>query len=121
MTINDRQRDSASVENGQGPSRDWRDQVRDSCLTILLVLEICAMFVAGPLAARGLPIAQVIADTLVIAVLVIVVLMSRRWTAIVLISLGLTATAASFVSREELSPNWSAVFRRGGEILAFSA
>ena len=45
-------------------------------LTVLLVLELCAIFIAAPLAAKGLPMARVVADTLVLAVLVIVVMLS---------------------------------------------
>ncbi len=40
------------------------------------------MFIAVPLAAKGLPIARVLADTLVLAALVIVVLLSQKWGAI---------------------------------------
>ena len=90
-------------------------------LTILLVLELCAMFIAAPLAAKGLPMARAVADTLVFAVLVIVVMLSPRPAAILLILLGLGVTVASFPLSLELSPVSTAVLRRGGEILAFSA
>src|SRR5207253_1152913 len=33
--------------------RSWQDRVRDPSLTVLLVLELCLVFLAGPLAARG--------------------------------------------------------------------
>lgn len=65
-------------------------------LTVLLVLELSAMFIAAPLAAKGLPMARAVVETLVLAVLLIVVLLSQKWAAIILILLGLAATVASF-------------------------
>jgi hypothetical protein len=62
------------------------------------------MFVAEPLAAKGLPMARAVADTLVLAVLVIVVMFSRRWNAIILILLGLAAIVANFLLSGGLSP-----------------
>jgi hypothetical protein len=90
-------------------------------LTVLLVLEMCAIFLAAPLAAKGLPIAQVVADGLVLAVLAIVVMLSPRPGGIVLILLGLAATAASYLPSGGWSPVSMAVIRRGGSILTFSA
>ena len=90
-------------------------------LTVLLVLEMCAIFLAAPLAAKGLPIAQAVANTLVLAVLMIVVLLSQKWGAIFLILLGLAVTAASYLRSEEWPPISMEIFRRGGNILVFSA
>ena len=90
-------------------------------LTVLLVLEICAIFIAAPLAAKGLPAAQAVADTLVLAVLMIVVLLSQKWGAIFWILLGLAGTVASYLASEEWSAISMAMFRRGGNILMFSA
>jgi Glycine-zipper domain len=53
--------------------RAWQERVRDPSLTVLLVLELCTIFLAEPLVARGLPIAQSVADTLVLALVLIVV------------------------------------------------
>jgi hypothetical protein len=99
----------------------WQDRFRDPALTVLLILEICAIFLTAPLAAKGLPIARAVTSTLVLAVLVIVVMLSPRPGAIILILLGLAATATSFLMSAEWSPVSTTVLRRGGEILAFSA
>jgi hypothetical protein len=101
--------------------RIWQDRFRDPALTVLLALEICTIFIAVPLAAKGLPIAQAVGDTLILAVIAIVVMLSRRWKAIILILLGLTATVASIVLNAEVSPISLAALRRGGDILTFSA
>jgi voltage-gated potassium channel Kch len=93
----------------------------DPSLTVLLVLELCAIFVAAPLAAKGLPVARAVADTLVLAVLVIVVLLSKKWGAIFLILLGLVVSAATYLPSGDWSPVSIAVFRRGGDIVGFSA
>ena len=99
----------------------WQDRVRDPSLTTLLVLELCAIFVAEPLAAKGLPIARAVADTLVLTVLVIVVMLSQRWSAVILILLGLVAIVASFLLSEGSSLVPTASLHRAGDILAFSA
>jgi hypothetical protein len=100
-------------------------------LTVLLVLELCAVFIAAPLAAKGLPVARAIADTLVLAVLVIVVMLSQNWAAIIVILLGLAVTAASLPLSGDWSPGLfiplrpslvpATMVRRAGGILAFSA
>jgi hypothetical protein len=90
-------------------------------LTVLLVLQICAIFLAAPLAAKGLPMARVVADTLVLAVLVIVVMMSPRWDAIIMIVIGFAGIGASFLLNGEWSQVSTSVIRRGGGILMFSA
>jgi voltage-gated potassium channel Kch len=90
-------------------------------LTVLLVLQICAIFLAAPLAAKGLPMARVVADTLVLAVLVIVVMMSPRWDAIIMIVIGFAGIGASFLLNGEWSQVLTSVIRRGGGILMFSA
>ena len=87
----------------------------------MLVLELCAIFLATPLAAQGLPTARAIGEVLVFAVVVIVVVLSHRRGAIVMILLGLAATLASLPFSTELSPVTESVLGRGGSILAFSA
>src|SRR5215470_13388415 len=120
MTANGHQRLSVVVDNTRNSIQVWQDRVRDSSLTALLVLEICAIFLAAPLAAKGLPIARAVADGLVLAVLAMVVMLSHRWGAIVLILLGLAAVAASLLLSGEAALVLSAVLRYGGDILAFS-
>jgi hypothetical protein len=112
---------SLIVDNVRNSIRAWQDRVRDSSLTALLVLELCAIFLAAPLAAEGLPIARALADGLVLAVLAIVVMLSRRWGSIVLILLGLASIAASLLPNAGWSPVSATALRRGGDILAFSA
>jgi hypothetical protein len=102
--------------------RAWQERVRDPSLTVLLVLELCTIFLAEPLAARGLPIAQAVADTLVLLVVLIVVALShRRGAPFFFILLGLAATGASFLFGQVWSPVTAGVVRRGGNILVFSA
>ena len=79
------------------------------------------IFLAAPLAAKGLPTTQLVADTLVLAVIAIVVMLSFRWNAIILILLGLAAIVASFLISTETSPVSVIALRRGGDILMFSA
>ena len=120
-TVSGRQGASVALDDRQRLGGAWQDRIRDPSLTALLVLELGAIFIAAPLAAKALPIARAIADTLVLAALVIVVMLSPRWDTIILILLGLTATAASFLVSGEWLPVSTIVLRRGGNILAFSA
>ena len=62
--------------------RAWQDRFRDPGLTVLLILQLCLVFVAAPLAAKSLPIARPIIETMVLAVVVIVVMLSHRRGAI---------------------------------------
>jgi hypothetical protein len=105
----------------RGSINAWQDRIRDPTLTVLLILELCAIFLAAPLAAKGLPIARVLADALVLAVLVIVVMLSPRLGGIIIVVLGLAGIAVSIVLDRQLSPAAAAVLHRGGDILAFSA
>jgi Ion channel len=107
--------------NGEIRLRAWQDRIRDPMLTVLLVLELCAEFVVGPLAARGLPIARAVADALVLTLLAIVVLLSHRPGAIISIALGLAAIIASLVFGTQAPPATATLLRRGGNIIAFSA
>ena len=121
MTTHGDQRHSHIVDDARRSIYAWRDRIRDPALSVLLVLDLCAIFFAGPLAAKGLPIARVVADTLVLAALVIVVMLSQKWDAIIVILLGLAATAASFLLKGEWSPVSTIVLRGSGNILAFCA
>ncbi len=99
----------------------WQDRLRDPSLTVLLILELCVVFVAVPLAAQGLPMARPVGETLVLAVVLIVVMLSHRRGALLVIVLGLSATFASLWLRWELSPVAESLLGRGGSILTFSA
>jgi len=79
------------------------------------------VFLAAPLAAKGLLIAGPIIQTMVFVVVVIVVMVSHRRGAIVVILLGLAATLASVSLGSGWSPVAASVLRRGGTILTFSA
>jgi hypothetical protein len=97
----------------------WQDRIRDPSLTVLLVLELSAIFVAAPLTAKGLPLAEIVNNTLLFAILVTVVILSHRWGAVVLILLGLAGVAASSLVSASWSPVAAPVLHRGGDMLAF--
>ena len=119
--MNTGKRPSIVVDNRRRSIPAWQDRISNPSLTVLLVLQLCAIFVAAPLAAKGLPMARMVVDTLVLAVLAIVVMLSRKWGAIVVILLGLAAHVASLLPTGEWSPVSSTIAHHGGEILGFSA
>jgi len=88
---------------------------------VLLVLVCSALFIAEPLAARGLPIALAIANALVLTVLLIVVLLSHRPVATILIMAGAAAIVSNILFGSEWPPAARIGLRRGGDILAFTA
>jgi len=120
-SMNRGRRPSIVVDNRRRSIPAWQDRISDPSLTVLLVLQFCAIFVAAPLAAKGLLVARMVADTLVLAVLAVVVMLSRKWGAIVVILLGLAAYVASFLPPGEWSPVLGTIARHGGEMLALSA
>jgi Ion channel len=99
----------------------WQDRVRDPALSVLLAMQIFGIFIAVPLAAEGHPLARTIADSLVLLVLAIVVLLSRRPGAIVLILFGAGAASASLLFGGEWQPAVAVIARRAGDIVAFAA
>jgi voltage-gated potassium channel Kch len=99
----------------------WQDRVRDPSLTVLLVLQLFLLFVALPLAATGVPIAAPVAWLLLLVAVTLVVLLSQKGVAIVIILLGLACAAASFAFGRQWSPITASVLNHGGFILAFSA
>jgi hypothetical protein len=71
-------RRSAAVDNRRKSIRTWQDRFRDPALTVLLVMELCLVFLATPLAAEQVPLAKLIVQTMVLVVVVIVVMLSQR-------------------------------------------
>ena len=121
MSVPESQHSALVADGRRRLVQPWHDRFRDPALTVLLALEICTIFLAVPLAAKGLPTAKVVADTLVLAMIAIVVMLSLRWSAIILILLGLAAIIASFVINPEASPTSVIMLRRGGDILTFAS
>jgi Ion channel len=117
----DRERRSPGESDRLSAIHAWQDRVRAQSLTILLVLEFITIFVALPLAAKGLPIAPVITDTLAFCALATVVALSHRWGAIAAIVVGMMAVIASYLMRGAFSPVTTTALRHCGNILAFCA
>jgi hypothetical protein len=99
----------------------WQERLRDPSLTVLLILDLFVLFIAVPLAAQGLPMARPVGETLVLAVVLIVVMLSHQRGATFLIMLGLAAAFASLWLQPEVMPVIKSLLSRGGTILTFSA
>src|SRR5260370_29860607 len=116
MTVLWSRRHSVVVGERRGSIHVWQDRFRDPALTVLLVLEICLIFLGAPLAAKGVPLARPIIETMVLAVVVIVGMLSGRG-AIAAIELGLAAILVAVSLGSEWSSVLPSVLRRGGNIL----
>jgi hypothetical protein len=99
---------------------DWRERLRDPSLTALLIIQLCMIFVAAPLAALGLPWARPVGEALVLALVLIVVTLSNSRGAIVVIVVGLGTILARLLLVEHPTAFTNA-FPRGGSILMFVA
>jgi hypothetical protein len=95
----------------------WQDRIRDPSLTVLLVFELCLVFFAAPLAAKGLPNARLVVEGLLLAMVLIVVLLSHRRGAIAAMALGLAAALASRLFGQVAA----VALHHGGRMLAFLA
>jgi hypothetical protein len=75
--------------------KTWQDRLRDPALTVLLVVQLIAMFVLTPIAAMGVPIPRIVVEALLTALIAIVLLITTsRWAiALTLVSVALTAAA----------------------------
>jgi hypothetical protein len=85
----------------------WHDRFRDPALTVLLVLEAGLIFLGAPLAAKGVPLARPIIETMVLAVVVIVGMLSQRRGAIAAILLGLAAIFGGRIVRVGMATDCS--------------
>jgi hypothetical protein len=74
---------ASAFDNERASLHGWQDRVRDPSLTVLLVLQVFLLFVALPLAAVGVPIAELVAWLVLLVALTFVVVLSRRGVAIV--------------------------------------
>jgi voltage-gated potassium channel Kch len=108
------------VDNRRESIDSWRNRFRDPALSVLLVLEICLIFVAAPLAAKGLPLVRPIIETMVLGVVVIVGMLSHRRVAIAAILLGLAAGLTSRSLGSEWPPIAASALHRCGDILTFA-
>ena len=97
------------------------DRIRDPSLTVLLILEVSIIFLTAPLAAKGLPIADVMVDILTWAMVVIIVLLSERWGAIISIVLAIGIMSATLWLGADLLPISPVTLSHTGSILGFSA
>jgi hypothetical protein len=111
----------AKIPPGAGGWQDFQDRIRDASLSVILVLEIFIVFVSAPLAVKGLPLARVVVDILTWTTVVLIVLLSHRWGAIVMIIAGLALLLTDFLNPAAWSPVVSSVCRAGGGVLEFSA
>ena len=111
----------ASIIGNRASIAAWRDRIRNPSLSVLLVLQLFLLFLAVPLAATGLPLAGAVDQWLLLTVLALVVMLSQRGGAIVIILLGLAAILASVTLNRDWPPMTASVLHRGGIMLTFSA
>jgi hypothetical protein len=98
----------------------WQDRLRDPALTVLLVVQLVAIFVLTPIAAVGVPIPALLVELLLSAVIGIVMLITvSRWAiALALLSVGLIIVAEFLrISRPSELSDW---IGHCGTILGFS-
>ena len=98
-----------------------QDRIRDPALTTLLVLELCLIFLGAPLAAKGVAIAKLVIETMVLATVAIVVMLSPRREAVAAILVGFAALLAGLSLDVGSSPIPPRVLHWAGDIVTFLA
>jgi len=98
-----------------------QDRIRDPALTTLLVLELCLIFLGAPLAAKGVAIAKLVIETMVLATVAIVVMRSPRREAVAAILVGFAALLAGLSLDVGSSPIPPRVLHWAGDIVTFLA
>jgi hypothetical protein len=100
--------------------KTWQDRARDPALTVLLIVQLFAMFVLTPVAAMGLPISPVVVDLVLVAVIAGVVVISRSRSAIVLALLAVAISVGAAALRVFRPSVVTVVIGHGGTILGLS-
>jgi hypothetical protein len=98
----------------------FQGRIRDPSLTLILILDLSIIFFSAPLAAKGLPLADKILDVSTWTMVVVVVLLSHRWGAIVSIALALALLSLD-LSQMAWLPIAPSVLGHTGSILGFAA
>lgn len=99
----------------------WQERVRNPSLTALLVLQLFLMFFALPMRTAGVPIVERISQPLLLVTLSVVVILSHRPVAIVIIAMGLSSGVASLALGRGWPPIVASILAHGGFALAFAA
>jgi hypothetical protein len=97
----------------------WRERWRDPALTVLLAVQVFAMFVLTPLAAMGLPIPRPVVDVQLIAVIGVVLVISDSRGSVALALLSIMLGVAAEVLRIARPSAINNVIGHGGSILGF--
>jgi hypothetical protein len=100
--------------------KTWQERWRDPALTVLLVVQLIAMFVLTPLAATGVPTPRLLVDALLVAVIAVVLAItsSRAAIALALVSIAMTVVADFLrLARPSVLNEWVG---HGGTVLGFS-
>jgi hypothetical protein len=100
--------------------KTWQDRMRDPALTVLLVVQLLSMFVLTPLAATGLPIPRAVVNVLLVAVIAVVLVITRSRAAIALALISVTLSVVGEVLRVTRPSQLNNVIGHGGTILGLS-
>jgi hypothetical protein len=98
----------------------WRHRFRDPALTVLLVVQLIAMFMLTPLAAMGVFVPRILVDVLLAAVIAVVLLISTSRGAIALAVASIAMTVGADVLRLTSNSVLNEWVGHGGTILGFS-
>jgi len=106
--------------NRAGRLRAWQGRMHDPALTVLLIVQLIAMFVLTPIAAMGLPIPRALVDLLLVAVIAVVLALSSSRGAIALALASVALTIIGEFLRITRPSALTDVIGHGGTILGFA-
>ncbi len=97
----------------------WQDRLHDPALTVLLIVQLVAMFVLTPVAAMGVPIPRIVVELMLMALIGVVLLITTSRWAIALAMLSLLLSIAAEVLRIARPSVLNNCLGHGGTILGF--
>jgi hypothetical protein len=100
---------------------NWQKRVREPSLTLLLVMQVLAIFVCLPMAASGVPFPPSIALGLLLTFIALVVIVSRTPGAVALGVVSFVAGVAGLILRERHRTLPTELFSAAAMLLAFGA
>ena len=100
--------------------RAFQDRFRDPALRAILALELVVVFLAAPLAVKGMPLAEEVLRVCMWVALTLIVLLSDRWLPVFLLAVAIALMSSVLWPGQGWQPAIPAALSDAGGILGFS-
>jgi len=100
--------------------RAWQVRARDPALTVLLIVQLIAIFLVAPVAAMGLRVPPLVLDLLLIAVIGLVLVLSASRVAVALAAFAIVVSFVGAFLRITQPSTLTELLGHGGTMLGFA-